>query len=92
MTIRFADNTPGNLRGQVQLFIENEVGRDNGFYTDTVSETVGEYVFIRRADFHSSESDPTPHITADVFHRNRQLGTAHVNHNGQVTIFHAGTD
>lgn len=67
MTIRFGPHFPsGNRRGQVQLFIENNVDRDNDFYTSAVSKVSGNHVIVR-VDFHPSPSDPQHHMTGDVF-------------------------
>ncbi|KAJ8462767.1 hypothetical protein ONZ51_g10692 [Trametes cubensis] len=92
MTIQFGPQFPqGNRRGEVQIFIETKVGRDNDFYTSAVSTVAGNYVLIR-LDFHTSPSDSQRHITGDVFVNGKQLGTAHVYENGQVTIFPSGSD
>ncbi|KAI0660027.1 hypothetical protein C8Q70DRAFT_1053280 [Cubamyces menziesii] len=92
MTIRFGPHFPsGNRRGQVQLFIENNVDRDNDFYTSAVSKVSGNHVIVR-VDFHPSPSDPQHHMTGDVFIKNRQIGTAHVYGNGQVVMWPNGTD
>ncbi|KAF8532311.1 hypothetical protein JB92DRAFT_3104107 [Gautieria morchelliformis] len=93
MTITFHDQcgVPANHRGELQLWVEKNVDRDNDFYTNAHGTTDGHYVVIRH-NWHKSPEDPNEHLTALVYVNKKHNSTAHVSRTGQVTLFSQGTN
>ena len=66
MTLEFGPKIQGNRRGELQLWLEQYVDRDNDFYTAIVSQKAGTYVYLRE-NWHKSPLDSQRHLTGDVF-------------------------
>ena len=66
MTLTFGPNIALNRRGEIQIWIEQNVDEQNDFYLAAVSNLQSNFDFIR-ADWHSSVSDSQTHLTGDVF-------------------------
>jgi hypothetical protein len=88
MSLQFAPNVTGNVRGEIQLFIKNKVDRDTDVYTMVRSSTPGTYGLVT-AGWHTGDDPQGQHFTIQLYQSNRHLATAHVYQTGQVTEFSA---
>lgn len=65
MTIEFGPGITGNRRGEVQVFIEQNVDTDTDVHLAAVSQHPGNYDYMR-VYWHRSPADQELHLTGDV--------------------------
>jgi hypothetical protein len=66
LTFHAQSGVVGNQRGELQVWIEESVDKDNDFYINAHGTTNGNYVVLRR-NWHKSAEDPNEHLTALIY-------------------------
>lgn len=75
----------GNQKGEIQLFLENDIDDDLDVKTAARAQNVVEGEARVTSGWH--EAGPQEHLTVEVWIHRRHLYTAHVFRNGQITAY-----
>ncbi|MFY1635021.1 hypothetical protein ACN27F_17400 [Solwaraspora sp. WMMB335] len=86
MSLKFADNVKGNIRGEIQLFIEKETDRDNDVYIFATGASDDTYGLVT-AGWHVGDDPQGTHFTIQLYLDKKHISTAHVYPTGHVTMF-----